>query len=127
MSRPMQRELTCECGRTFTAAVYRSVTVKVDPALKRAILDGTFNVVECPACHDPVYADVPFLYHDSEVGLAIWVYPESETEREEEIRGKLRRVAEVLCHSVGEGLRTSTRPEDELVFGLEALVRRLAN
>jgi hypothetical protein len=36
-------------------------------------------------------------------------------------------VAEVLCSSVGEELRTSTRPEDELVFGIEALVRQLAN
>jgi hypothetical protein len=59
--------------------------------------------------------------------VAIWVYPETEAEREEEIRAKLRRVAEVLSSSVGEGLRTSTRPEDELVFGIEALVRQLAN
>jgi hypothetical protein len=127
MSKPVQRELTCECGRTFSASVYRAVNVTNDPRLRNSILDGSFNVVECPDCHEPLYADIPFLYHDMSAGLAIWVYPENESEREEEIRAKLRRVSEVLASSLGEGLRAGHRPSDGLVFGLEALIRRLAN
>ncbi len=123
MSKPVQREFTCECGRAFAAPVYRTANVTLDPSLKTAILEGTFNVVECPACRRRRYADVPFLYHDMPLGRAVWVYPASAAEREVEIRARIRRAGAILSYSVGEGLRQGSEPDEELLFGLESLVR----
>ena len=125
MPRPVEREIRCDLGHAFRAHVHRAVNASADPASRDAILGGTFNVVECPICHRLVYADVPFLYHDSDERLALWVYPERQAGREVEIRAKLRRVAEVLAASVGEGLRDVSSPEDTLLFGIAALRERL--
>jgi len=127
MSKPVQREFTCECGHTFAAPVYRSANVTLNPALRTAILDRTFNVVECPDCHRRSYADVPFLYHDMAADLAVWVYPIVAAGREVEIRARIRRAGAILSASIGEPLRAGSRPEDELLFGLESLIERIAS
>jgi hypothetical protein len=113
------------CGRAFGAPIYRSANVTLDPGLKTAILGGSFNVVECPDCRRRTYADVPFLYHDMAAGLAVWVYPTTSAGQEPAIRAKIQRAAVILGASVGESLRTGTRPEDELLFGMERLIERL--
>lgn len=125
MSKPVQREFTCQCGSTYAAPVYRTANVTLHPALKTAIHERTFNVVECPHCHLRRYADVPFLYHDMDADLAVWVYPTSDAGREDAIRAKIRRAGVVLGASVGERLRSGSRPEDELLFGLESLIERI--
>ncbi len=127
MSKPVHREFVCECGCTFAAPVYRSANVTLNPTLKTAILEGTFNVVECPDCRRRRYADVPFLYHDMTVDLAVWVYPTKAAPQETALRAKIRRVGEILGSSIGEPLRAGSRPEDELLFGLESLIERIAD
>ncbi len=121
MSRPIQQDFVCDCGHAFSAAVYKSANVTLNPALGEAIVAGRFNVVACPACEREWPAEVPFLYHDMDRDFAVWVYPETDAPRAEEIRARLRRVAQILSSSVGEDLRGEHGTGTRLVFGVEAL------
>src|SRR5438093_467557 len=74
----MRRQSTrvvCPRGHTFVADVYRSANVTKAPELRAQILERRFNRIVCPACRAESYADVPFLYHDMELALRVWVYP----------------------------------------------------
>ena len=124
MSKPVQKDLVCECGKSFTALVYKSANVTLDPGLGLAIAEGRFNVVECPSCSRRWSADVPFLYHDMEAPLAVWVYPVADAPRAAEIRARLQKVAAILSSSVGESLDGESAgggSGTRLVFGLDAL------
>lgn len=121
MSKPVQKEFICDCGRAFSAPVYKSANVTLDPTLGDAIASGRFNLVACPACDREWLAEIPFLYHDMDRDLAVWVYPEGDAPRAEEIRARLRRVAQILSSSVGEDLGGERGSGTRLVFGVEAL------
>ena len=116
----MRRELTkivCPDGHTFEVDVYRSANVSRAPALKDEILGGRFNLVTCPTCQAESYADVPFLYHDMETQLRVWVYPERDRPAEEQILEKIRRAA-----AIANTVLPTDRSGPELVFGLPELV-----
>ena len=125
MSRPVQKDFHCDCGRAFSAPVYKSANVTLDPSLAEAIASGSFNVIACPSCDREWPAEVPFLYHDMQRGLAVWVYPEADAPRAEEIRARLRRVAEILSSSVGDDLGAERGAGTRLVFGVDALRQEL--
>ena len=94
----MRRQSTrvvCPRGHTFVADVYRSANVTKAPELRAQILERRFNRIVCPACRAESYADVPFLYHDMELALRVWVYPERDRSAEDEILGKIRRAAAI--------------------------------
>jgi hypothetical protein len=119
MSKPKRSSITCSCGFTFDADVYRSINVSAEPHLKSQILAGQFNVVRCPACGREMAADVPFLYHDSDAGLMVWVYPSSSAGQADQIQDKIRRSREIL----GTVLPPSTIDANrEVVFGIEELL-----
>lgn len=92
-----------------------------DPGLGEAIATGRFNVISCPSCERTWSAEVPFLYHDMQRGLAVWVYPVADAPRAEEIRARLRRVSEILSGSVGDDLGSERGDGTRLLFGIEAL------
>jgi hypothetical protein len=115
----VRRELTqvvCPEGHKFEADVYRSANVSRAPALRDEILAGRFNVVTCPICRAESYADVPFLYHDMETQLRVWVYPERDRAAEEQIVQKIRRAA-----AIANTVLPTDRSGPELVFGLDEL------
>jgi CpXC motif protein len=121
LSKPIEKDFLCTCGRAFSAPVYKSANVTLDPALGEAIASGRFNLVACPACEREWPAEVPFLYHDMDRDFAVWVYPEADAQRAEEIRARLRRVAQILSSSVGEDLGAERGSGTRLVFGVDAL------
>jgi hypothetical protein len=125
VSKPIQRDFRCICGRAFSAPIYRSANVTLDPVLGDRIVDGTFNLVACPGCGREWLAEVPFLYHDMQRGLALWVYPVADEPRAEEIRDRLRRVAAILSSSVGDDLGAERGAGTRLVFGVEALLAEI--
>ena len=86
MSKPKRSSVTCSCGTTFDADVYKSVNVSAEPGLKETILAGHFNVVRCPSCERDLAADVPFLYHDADASRMVWVYPTSSAGQAEQIQ-----------------------------------------
>lgn len=126
MSRSVTQEFTCACARRFSAPVYKSVNVTLHPWLKDQIIRGDFNVVECPTCHRRREAGVPFLYHDMEQSLSIWVYPSDDVRREDEIRAKLRRARMVVASALPAEMAENEQFSLDLVFGVDRLIQRLA-
>ncbi|HLZ10370.1 MAG TPA: CpXC domain-containing protein [Chloroflexota bacterium] len=122
MSKPKRSPLTCSCGVAFEADIYRSINVSAEPGLKPKVLAGQLNVFRCPSCGLDVDADVPFLYHDSDLSSMVWVYPRSSQGQAEQIRDKLRRSREILGTALPP---TSVDAQRDVVFGIDGLIRWL--
>ena len=110
------RNIICSAGHEFSASVFRSANVSRAPELREAIRNDTFNRLRCPVCDVDTYANVPFLYHDMDTELRVWVYPENSRDSADEILGKIRRAA-VIANSV----LPTDRCGPELIFGLGEL------
>ena len=121
MSKPTRRSITCGCGQTFDADVFRSANVTLQPQLKDDILAGRFNRVRCPSCGREIIADVPFLYHDMDAARMIWVYPPGSAHKAEAIREKIRRSRQII-DSV---LPAPASEEPDVIFGVDNLIRLL--
>src|SRR5579859_6540622 len=96
MSKPKKSIFTCTCGHQFEAEVYRSANVTLDPDVKSRILSGQFNRVTCPACGRELDANVPFLYHDMQAEIMVWVYPIARSPEAPIIREKIRKSYEIV-------------------------------
>ncbi|HEX5417510.1 MAG TPA: CpXC domain-containing protein [Chloroflexota bacterium] len=119
MSKPKRRLFACSCGTSFDADVFSSANVTLQPDLKDAILANQFNRVRCPACGQERDAEVPFLYHDMDAGVMVWVYPAARVDQAEVIREKIRRSYEI----VGTVLPTpDATPTRGVVFGIPELI-----
>jgi hypothetical protein len=116
MVRRVSTEVVCPTGHRFEADVFRTANVTRAPDLRSAILAGRFNLTICPVCRTESYADVPFLYHDMETALRVWVYPERDRAGAHEILDKVRRAA-----AIANTVLPTDRSGPELVFGLEEL------
>jgi hypothetical protein len=118
VSKPIKHSFVCSCGHSFEAAIFKSANVTLQPDLKAQIFSGQFNWVRCSACQKEIDAGVPFLYHDMDVGLMVWVYPPMMASQAAVIRDKVRR-SHVIVGSV---LPVPGVPAGcEVVFGVEAL------
>ncbi len=84
--------------------------------LRDSIQKDAFNRARCPICDVDVYADTPFLFHDMDTELRVWVYPESSRAEEDEILAKIRRAA-----AIANTVLPTDRRGPELVFGLDEL------
>ncbi len=122
MSNPRRETLTCPCGTSFSADVYRAANVTAAPELKGRILARTFNHALCPSCGREVEAEVPFLYHDMHAGQMIWVYPTARADQAEAIRARVRRSYEIVGTVLPDDPETIDR---SVVFGLDELIARL--
>jgi len=119
MSKPKRRLFACSCGVSFDADVFGSANVTLQPDLKEAILANRFNRVRCPSCGQERDAEVPFLYHDMNAGVMVWVYPAASAQQAGEIREKIRRSYEI----VGTVLPTPEAPPSRrVVFGIDELI-----
>ena len=119
MSKPKQSAIRCLCSTTFDADVYRSINVSTEPELKAQILADQFNQVRCPSCGRAFGADVPYLYHDSDAGLMVWVYPTSSAVHADQIREKLRRSRAMLGTVLPAASIDANR---DVVFGIDELM-----
>jgi hypothetical protein len=119
MSKPKRSSVTCSCGTTFDADVFKSINVSAEPDLKAKILAGQFNIVRCPNCGRDLAAEVPFLYHDADASQMVWVYPTSSAGQAEQIREKLRRSREMLGTVLPASQIDAHR---EVVFGIDELI-----
>lgn len=118
MSKPIQHPFVCSCGHSFEAAVFKSANVTLHPHLKAEIFSGQFNRVHCSRCRKEMNADVPFLYHDMDAGLMVWVYPLAKASQAAAIRDKVRK-SHVIVETV---LPLPGAPAgSEVVFGVDAL------
>jgi hypothetical protein len=122
MSKPKRSTLTCAGGHTFEAEVFRSANVTLDPTVKTRILAGQFNQVTCPDCGREVDADVPFLYHDMQAEIMVWVYPIARSTEAPVIREKIRKSYEIVGSILPE---QSPRTGRDVVFGIDELISLL--
>ncbi|MCR5003649.1 MAG: CpXC domain-containing protein [Bacteroidales bacterium] len=65
------------CRETHGIEVYNSVNVGQDPELKEGVRSGSLFLWECPHCGRPNLASYPFLYHDPDRKLMIWLLPDN--------------------------------------------------
>ncbi|MFQ3675088.1 MAG: CpXC domain-containing protein [Endomicrobiia bacterium] len=120
-----KKEIKCLCGKVFNTKVVLSVNLAQTPELKEVILEGRFNIVECPFCKKLLYVEIPFFYLDPEENMVIYVFPKSyENEKE-----KYLREAET---NFSLSLRTIENIEEkkgnyflQVFFGIEELVEFL--
>lgn len=59
-----------KCGHAFPAKA-TGVDLAVSPELKEQIKDGSFFVVQCPVCGEPMLCDDNFFYHDPDGHLLV--------------------------------------------------------
>lgn len=120
--------LSCpRCAAGWTASMAVSVNGDRSPDIRRAILDGVFQVVTCPSCGAETVADGPLLYIEFEARRFIGCQPRgwlsAWRELEHEAADTWRRTfvehapAPVRAASTGFVVRT--------VFGLPALREKL--
>ena len=64
-----------KCGEEQEIQVWRSLNIGLDPEGRRQLLAGRVNVYDCGNCGTESLIDVDFLYHDSELELAVQYYP----------------------------------------------------
>lgn len=127
MTRSIKREIQCHCGKCFEATLYESVNVKLNPELKRELLDGRLNVVICPACGQQRRLEIPLLYHDMERRIAIWIFPEDMKGQVAEIEAQLSGLDSLLRARVGEVIANYLNycGKPHLVFGRDKFVQLL--
>lgn len=63
------------CHEPHGIEVYNSVNVGQDPDMKEKVRSGALFLWECPHCGRPNLALYPFLYHDPDRKLMIWLLP----------------------------------------------------
>lgn len=97
MSRSIPYTFTCACGESFTAPVYESVNVTLEPQLLYIMLAGLLNVATCPNCGRRAAVARPFLYHDVARGLFAYVHPRADLpeERRAQVLEQLQRAYSV--------------------------------
>ncbi len=83
MPRSSTMTYTCECGATFTATMYQTVNVTLEPQLLYRLLAGSLNVAVCPNCGRRIESDLPFIYHDMRRGLFAYAHPNADASDEE--------------------------------------------
>ena len=108
MPRSSDITLACPCGTEFTATIYHSVNVTLEPRLLYRLLAGQLNVATCPNCGRQVQTAQPFVYHDMKRELFAYVYPHSDVP-EEERDAVLERLRGAYVQAVGEAERLARR------------------
>ena len=64
------------CGKTYEIEPLPAVNTARNPELKAAVRDGSLFVRECPHCGARNLVLYPFLYHDPDARLLVWLLPE---------------------------------------------------
>lgn len=140
MTRSIKQEIRCHCGTCFEATLYSSVNVKLNPELKRELLDGSLNVVVCPACGEQRSIEIALLYHDMDRRIAIQVFPKegkdqsTEVEKKMESQAIIRALLSRIFSENGESSGPSERimeyfdylANPHIVFGLDELAKLVA-
>ena len=107
MPRSSTMTYTCECGTTFTATMYQTVNVTLEPQLLYRLLAGSLNVAICPNCGRKIESDLPFIYHDMRRGLFAYAHPNPDASDEERER-LLERLRQVYDEAVDASERILT-------------------
>ena len=120
--------LACpSCGAPVEYELVHSVNADRRPDLREAILDGSFQLQECPGCGTRLRCEPEFTYLDQKRGQYIGVWPAS---RRHEWQACAAKTREVFDHSLGAQAQREARALGEKLsvrteFGWPALVEKL--
>ena len=64
------------CGKQYEVDTLPAVNTARSPELKPSVRDGSLFVKPCPHCGTSNLVLYPFLYHDPEARLIVWLLPE---------------------------------------------------
>lgn len=103
----------------FESEVWSLVRGDNDKELKEVLLSGELNLLFCPACGKPFYADEPFVYFDPGAEMLAFVFPRSYQKEEEKWRAKMNTDCELLKQGLLKEKQLSFAPQ--IFFGLEGL------
>lgn len=72
------KALACcsSCGKQYEVETLPAVNTARNPELKASVKDGSLFVKQCPHCGNSHLVSYPFLYHDPDVRLIVWLLPE---------------------------------------------------
>lgn len=124
MTRISKTILHCgKCNNEISIDFYDSVNVTVDPELKEKVLKEEINSGACSKCGAINQIVVPFLYHDMDLKLMVWVYPKEDKIKANEIK---ERILEQFQETKRKLPRILTEGHIEtVVFGIEELKEKL--
>jgi len=118
-------EITCDCGETFEAELWKAVNVSDNPEVKDLITLGGFNLVSCPSCKQVFYWEHFFVYQDIKNELIAYVYPKNFEGQAAEYRTRMIKEFGDVIKSMEKTIKIDFEPV--LYFGIEDLVATLKN
>ena len=74
---PSKALATCaSCGKQYEIETIPAVNTARNPELKASVRDGSLFVGHCPHCGASSLVLYPFLYHDPDARLIVWLLPD---------------------------------------------------
>lgn len=120
MSTLITNETACPfCQHPNEAEVWSSINTREDPELKDLLLGGELNMMECQACREYFYAEHFLLYHDQDMELIAFVYPNSHAKEKQRWEEKTR---EDFARAQENSGSSSMNYAPVTLFGLDELV-----
>jgi hypothetical protein len=122
----VQTTLKCpNCGAPQTAQVEQIIDVARDPAAKARLLQGRWNMFQCPACHFQGGMVSPLVYHDPVKELLLtFVPPELRMDPMEQER-VLGRLTQLVVQSLPAELRKGYLLRPQTMLTLQGLIERV--
>ncbi|MFA6317693.1 MAG: CpXC domain-containing protein [Elusimicrobiota bacterium] len=108
---------------SFETEVWSFIRGDTSPALREAILARECNLLLCPTCDKPFYAEAPYVYFDPGVELLAFVFPESFRKKRAFWLAKMRVDFQQMRGAMGAVLPKGLEPE--VFFGVEGLAELL--
>ncbi|MBI5622189.1 MAG: hypothetical protein HY924_00275 [Elusimicrobia bacterium] len=108
----------------FDTEVWSFIRGDRDPELRETIMARECNLLLCPSCDKPFYAEAPYVYFEPAAELLAFVFPESYAGRKDYWLGKMRDDFSQMRDALGAGMTAAVEPE--VFFGVEGLAELLA-
>ena len=113
-------EASCPAGcESFEVEVWSFIHGAKSPALREAALVKECNLLICPGCGAPFFAEAPYIYFDPDAEILMFVFPDSFRREEARWRLKMGEDHLALKRALGKNLPVDLAPE--LCFGPEGL------
>ncbi len=126
MSTFVHQELRCHaCGESFEVPLLKGMHITRIPEVRKSIMDGSFQVFDCPHCAERVHVERTSIYTDFQAGHYVAIEPTGHPDPSQAVafhRGVFDRCF-MMAPPVAQEL--SRRMAPRVVFGLTALREKL--
>lgn len=109
--------------RTFNTKVYTFIRADKDANLKRTIISGELNLIECPDCGTLFYYNEPLVYLDGVRQLLVFVFPSEYEKYASKWQKKMDTDFKILKKGLAKEMKINFKPLT--VFGTQNLQKLL--